>query len=222
MSSNAPDAAAARSYEQRDGFVLLELCEWFASIQRGQLERRDRHYIFAGDLERLPGCGDHAHFWSGAQDLRHELGGRLEQVLAVVEHEKELALPEMSQQNLHRLRCGLVSEIKSSEHGTGHQGRVRDLAKLDQPGSIREAPCKVGAYPNGEPRFAHAAWANQAHHACGRELLSGLPKLAAATDKCRCLRRQVARRVSRPGHPGYDWSCRRTRRQGHYASNQQS
>ena len=122
VSSNAPDAAAARSMNNVTASFCSELCEWFASIQRGQLERRDRHYIFAGYLERLPGGGDHANSRSGAKDLRHEPGACLEQVLAVVEHEEELALPKMSQQNLHRLRCGLVSEIKSSEHGTGHLG----------------------------------------------------------------------------------------------------
>ena len=60
----------------------------------------------------------------GAEDLAHELGSRLEKVLAVVDEEQEPPLPQVRQQDLDRLRSGLVSEVQGCEHGVGHEGRI--------------------------------------------------------------------------------------------------
>jgi hypothetical protein len=113
-------------------------------------------------------------------------------VLAVIHEEEELPSTQVSDQDLHRLRPRLIPEIKGCEHGVRHEGCFADLAKLDQPGSVREATREIGSDANGEPRLAHATRADQADQASGRELLSDLTQLASAADKCRCLRRQVA------------------------------
>ena len=204
MSSKAPDAAAARSVNSMMASFCWSWTSGSVSIDGWQLEWRNGHHVLTRHLQRLPGGGDHPHVRSSAEDLAHQPSGRLEQVLAVVEEEQQPPLSQVSDQDVHRPRGSLVPEVERAEHGVGHEGRLANLAELDQPGSVREAPCELGSGPKGEPRLAHATRADQAHHARGRELPPDLSELAAAADKCGRLRRQVARRLPRSRHPGFE------------------
>ena len=142
-------------------------------------------------MQRLAAGGDHAQVRRGTEHVAHELRSRLEHVLAIVDEQQKPPLPQIGNQDVSRLHAGLVSEVQRCEHGIGHLGCISDLAKLDQPGSIREAPREFGPDTNGEPGLPHPARADQAHHARGRELLPDLAKLASAADKRRCLRRRL-------------------------------
>jgi hypothetical protein len=48
--------------------------------------------MLAGHLERLPGRGHHAHVGRSAQDLGHQVSGRVEHVFTVVQDEQQLTV----------------------------------------------------------------------------------------------------------------------------------
>ena len=57
-------------------------------------ERRNRPHDLGRDAERLAARRQHAHIGAPPQDELHQLAGRVEHVLAVVEHEQEVLRSE--------------------------------------------------------------------------------------------------------------------------------
>src|ERR1700694_3197472 len=76
--------------KQHHGFVLSQLTERYRFVPWRQFERWDWHHVLPKYLERLPACGDHPHTGCSAKHFGHELGGRFDQVLAVVQDEQQL------------------------------------------------------------------------------------------------------------------------------------
>jgi hypothetical protein len=125
-------------------------------------------------------------------------------VFAVVQHEQELLVPQVGDQDLRRLHGGLVSEVQGGDHGVGHEGFVANLRQLDQPGAIGETTAEVGGAPQGKSGLPDTTRPDEADQAGGAELLPDLAQLSSAPDEARELRGQIARLVSRPGHGDYD------------------
>jgi hypothetical protein len=102
--------------------------------------------VLTGNLEWLAAGGDHPQPGRSAKDLGHEPGSRSEQVFAVVQHQQQLPVAQRGDQNLQRLRAGLVSEVQGGDHGVGHQGFVADLGQLDsQAPSAKPRPRSAAA-----------------------------------------------------------------------------
>ena len=207
--------------EQQHRFVLPKLGERFASVGRRKPERRHGDDVLTRHLERLPGGGDHPHVGRSAKDLGHQAGGRIEHVLTVVEDQQQLAVAQVGQQDLQRLRRGLVPKVQGGDHRVDHQGGIADLGELDPPGPVREAASEVRRDPNGQARLADASGADQADQTRAGHRLTSLRQLPAASHEARRLGGKVADPTPGPGHDEPHASTAGNLDRLDYASNQQ-
>ena len=106
----------------------------------------------------------------------------------------------MGQQDLQRIRRGLVPKVESCDHGVGHQGGVPDLGKFDPPCSAREAAAEVRRNPKTQARLADASGTDEADEASAAQRLSSLRQLPAASHEARRLGGKVADPAPGPGH----------------------
>ena len=83
--------------EQLDGVV--------GQRQRGHLPHR-----FARHAERLAARGEHGQPRRGTEQGDDQLRARLEQVLAVVQHQQHLAVTKVPQQGVHRRATRLIGQ----------------------------------------------------------------------------------------------------------------
>ena len=159
VSSNVPDAAAARSDEQHDRLVLSELAEGLARVR--QLERGNRDDVLARNRQRLAAGGDHTDTRRRQDYLSDQLGGGSEHMLAVVDQQQQLLVAQVGEEQGQRLGRRLVPQVKCGQDGVAHQRGILELGQLDQPCPVAEATGEVSPCPDGEPGFANAARARR-------------------------------------------------------------
>ncbi len=190
--------------EQNDRFVLSHLVERFGSTFAGQFEWRHGDHVFARHLERLPAGGDHADVRSGTKGLSDELSSRIENVLAVVEHQQQLFVPPEGPQDLQRLHAGLVTEVNCCKHGAGHEGRIAHLGEFDQPGAVAKSAREVGRGTQCEPGLPHAPGSNEGDESGHRELRPDLGEFATTAHEARRLGGQIARTLPWSRHGEFE------------------
>ena len=81
--------AAARSLSNRTASELASVSADGSSPSPGSRHRRHRHPDFAAHPECLPACGEEMQIRATLQERAGQDGARVQQVLAVVEHEQE-------------------------------------------------------------------------------------------------------------------------------------
>jgi hypothetical protein len=86
-------------------------------------------------------------------------------MLAVVDDEQDLLVPQVGQQQGKRIGRGLVPEVKCGHRSMADQRWVDDFGKLDQPGAAGEATPHLGGEPDRQARLPDPARTNQAHQA---------------------------------------------------------
>src|SRR4029077_5352119 len=126
--------------EQHDGLVLSQMSERFSSVSSRHLQRRNGDDVLTGHLKRCAARGDRYQPGRGAKDLGHERSHRGEEVFTVVEHEQQLLVLQIGEQDLQRLLSGLISEVQGGKHGVGYEGTIANLRKLNEPRAVRESP----------------------------------------------------------------------------------
>ena len=182
--------------EEHHRFVLPQP----AAICGGQLQRGYGEDVLPRHVKRLAAGGDHPQARRGTNHLIDELEDPLDQVLAVVQHQKQLLVREVRPQQGERFGRCLVAQVHRGHHGVAHQRRVPDLRQLDQPRAVPEPARQIARGPDREPGLAHAARSHQAHHPRRRQLLAQLGQLAAAADEARGFRGQVTQTAGGLGH----------------------
>jgi hypothetical protein len=158
--------------------------------------------VLAGHLEWLPARDDHPHAGRGAKNLGHQLGGRLEHVLTVVDNQQQLAVAQIGQQDLQRLRRGLIPKVQGRAHRVGYQGGIADLGELDPPGAVREASSEVRRTTDSQARLPDTSGADETDQARAGQRLPKFRQLPATPDEGRRLSGKVADPAPGPGHDG--------------------
>jgi hypothetical protein len=85
----------------------------------GELQRRDRPDHLAADTQRLAAGGEYPHVRTGTQQPLGELGTGLEQMLAVVQHQQQLARLQARLQHVFHRAAGLLAEVQCRGHRLG-------------------------------------------------------------------------------------------------------
>jgi hypothetical protein len=126
-------------------------------------QRRHRPALLAVHAERLPAGGQHRHRWAQPHHLVDQPCGRIQDVLAVVEHEQQSPVREVLDHGL------LDREALALPHAQRHGHRVSDRAaraergELAEPGAVGEpGPLPVGDR-HGEPGLADSADSAERH-----------------------------------------------------------
>ena len=134
--------------EQRDGPLAVQ--------------RRDRVPAFAGDPQQLAAGHQRPQAGSRPDQSRHDLGGRGEQLLEVVQDEEDGPLPEVGAQGLARRPVGRFADVEGDRDGRLQEVRIPKRGEVDEPDAMREQVASTSCDGEGEPGLAAAARPRQA------------------------------------------------------------
>ena len=200
VSANPPDAADARSTNSSTDSLRRSSSSGSAGRSARQLQRRDWQEVLAGHRERLAAGGDHPHARRHPDDVGHQRGGRIEQVLAVVDQEEQLLVLQVGEQDGSRAGRRLIAQIQRGEDGVLDETRVPDVGQLHEPRATRERARKLGGAPDRQSRLPDTTRADEGDQAGRGELRPKLRELAATADEAGRLGREIAGTTDGPGH----------------------
>ena len=133
------------------------------------------------------------------QDRLDQVGGRVQDVLAVVQHDQQPPPRQRLGDAVGHREPGLGGDAQHGGHHVGHRRRVADGRQLDQPHPVGELAGQLGRDLHRQAGLAHPAHPGQGHQPMGPHLLGQLLHLDVAAHEARRLHRQVPRhRVQRP------------------------
>ena len=127
------------------------------------VQRRHRPELLVGHPEALPAGGQHLHRRRASEDAVDQVGGGVQHVLAVVEHQQARAA---LQRGSHAVRHGhtrLLGDPEDGRHRLGHRGRIADRGQLDHPDPVGEVVRRSRGDLKREPRLADPADSGQRH-----------------------------------------------------------
>ncbi len=102
-------------------------------------ERRHRDDPLTRQLQRPPPHREHPQPRHPPEQLGHQLGAYLHQVLEPVEHQEELTLRQMPEQRLTRQPRGVVRQPQRLHDREVHEFRVAHRRQLHPPDAVRGA-----------------------------------------------------------------------------------
>lgn len=165
-------------------------------------ERPDRQLDLSGHGQRLPAGGHDPQVRAVAQHGFDEGGDRLDEVLAVVQHDEDVAGPEVADEQVggppgrgaaFHAQVQRVGDRVDQYLGLGHRGEA------DQPGAVAE-PGRGGAGRlDAQCGLACTAGPDQRDQPGVAQQIERPGQLSRATDERRGPRRQVACRLIPPG-----------------------
>ncbi len=164
-----------------------------------QRERGHRKERLPGDPQRLAAGGHDPEGGGAAQEAVGELGRLRHHVLAVVEHEEQLAAAEVVQDRGEKGTSRLLGEAERGGDRRCEIVRVGEHSQVDEPGAILQLAQELLCQLQGDARLADAARPGEGEQRrrCQQALRFG--ELRLATDEARQLARQVVgMRIHRP------------------------
>jgi len=146
-----------------------------------------------------------AHAWAAVQERVGKLGTRLDEVLAVVQHEEHLTARQESHE---RGEQRSIRPLAHAEHGRDHlwdEQWVRQGGKFHQPDAVLERADETGGDSKSEPSLATAADASQGDEApvITEDQLAQVGNLPIASDEGRGVGRQIVAAVQRWGRASH-------------------
>jgi hypothetical protein len=159
-------------------------------------QRRHPPPRLAGNAEGLAaGCQDPEAGAAPEKRVR-ERGARVDEVLAVVEHEQEPPRPQVVDQRFVDGPVGLVGQAERGGDGPGDQRRRGDRRQIDEPDPVRVVARQPVGDLDREARLADPARPGQRDQAGHGEERADLGALRLAPDEAGRAEREVA---PRPG-----------------------
>jgi hypothetical protein len=163
------------------------------NVQRWQAARVRRfqggHRVggFAGDAQRLAAARQNAHVGAAGQQTVGKPGARLDQVLAVVQHQQERLGPQKIRERVGKAPARLFAHAQNRGDRLGREGGIGQRRQIHKPDAVFVLFDPLGGRLKREPGFAAAAGSDQRKQARGGEPLPNLLDLALAPDKARGL-----------------------------------
>ena len=108
------------------------------------LKGRHSPHRLAGDAQRFPARGQHRDLGARAQHRVHQLGARLQQVLAVVEAHEDAAIPELQRQGPPWPTDRLDHDADGGGGQLRDQRRVGGGTEVDPPHPVRPVVGQLG------------------------------------------------------------------------------
>ena len=149
----------------------------------GQRRRRSSggtaHTVSPGHAQRFATGGHEPQARAAAQQIFGHGGGRVDDVLAVVEHDDHLAVAD------HVGEPGGVGYVERGRDRRGHRDRITDRRELDEVAAVGERDRFGARHLQREPRLADTARTDEGQ----KPLLGGeageLAQLVVASDERR-------------------------------------
>ena len=151
------------------------------------------------DRQRLPARGNDANRTTPAQHELGKLGGRVEQVLAVVEHEEQLLALEEVDDALPARHARPGGDVERGGDHLHEALRVVGRRQLAQPGTVGKLGNNLGRDLHREPCLAHPADTGERHQVVLADQAADHRDRVDPADEARDLHREVSGpRVDRP------------------------
>ena len=135
----------------------------------------DRPHRLARDAERLPAGGHDPEVCAPAVQRRRQLGARVEDVVAVVEDEEDVAGVEVADQCVDRGPPTRAAYAQRAGRLGGHVRHRRQRRQIDQPGAIGRGRVQPPRQFDGQPGLAHATGPGQGQQPGPAQPLAGRP-----------------------------------------------
>ena len=199
-----PDAGRAR-HEQADRGIPSEGFRITAplrigqplTLQRAQARRvgwhaqpADRVFLLARDAQHGPARADDGELGQRPQQVR-DVGGRIDQLLEVVEHEEDGLPRERVRQGVEGSSPRRLGDAQSVRDGREDQRRVGDVRQWHEPDAPWERLHHVPRELERQARLAGPAGTGEREQPAAQQQLAGFVELALATHERRELRGQV-------------------------------
>ncbi len=154
-------------------------------IALGQCKGANRPRALAGEPERLATRREHGDVGARAAHPVDERCERLDQVLAVVEHDEHLAVTEeLDERRLERQMLALL-HFERRRHRLDRGTLVARRGELDHTGRSGPACRRGGGEPEREPGLAHAPGPDQRHETLALEQSPDRGEVVVAADESR-------------------------------------
>src|SRR5262249_43071998 len=152
-------------------------------------ERRHAEDLFAFDAQRLPARGQHAHIGASSEQGIDELGARVEEGFAIVEHHEHPPLGEVA----HQAFDAGAQEVEAEAGGDGlpQQLGVRERRQVNKEDTLGEVLHEASGSLEGEARLAASTDSGQGHQLASENTLAHLGELVVAADERGPLDRKV-------------------------------
>jgi hypothetical protein len=111
-------------------------------------------------------------------------------VLAVVQHDQQLAAGQHPHDGLHRVRGISFRHAQRLRDGRGNQRGIGERGQLDQPGTVLETVGGQRRHPQDQPGLAAPAGTGQRDHPAGEQPLTHGSYLEVAAHQRAQLGRQ--------------------------------
>jgi len=132
---------------------------WRAVIG-GSLEGLDGPHLLAVDAEPLPAGRQYAQTGGAGEQRCNERGASVDEVLAVVQHEQHVAVPEVADESTDGGLGGAPQVERAADH-VGHCGGARHVLERDPRGTGGECGFDLPRDLEGEPRLPDPAWSGE-------------------------------------------------------------
>lgn len=177
----------------------------------GNAERSQTPANLTGDIERLATRREHLHIRAGREEPVDDLRARVDQVLAVVEHDEEPPPQQVVGERLADVPAGLLAHPENVGHRFRDELRIRQRSEVDKPSAVGKVAEKLGPHLQREPRLAHAAGSRERHEPGLGQRIADAGDVVVPPDECRCLDLEVVRH---DGESARRWKLRRKVRMG--------
>ena len=127
------------------------------------IERADHVNVLAVQSECLPACGKHCQSRAPNQDAAHDFGSRIENVLAVVEHDETLTVRQPFGELIERRLVRIdVDEARGGNRGSEIDATA-DGCQIDEEHPTGPARLLAAGNLDGQACLAHTAGPGQRH-----------------------------------------------------------
>ena len=148
-----------------------------------QPQRRDRENELAGHVQAFPAGGQDADPAALPGQHHHHPAGRSQHVLAVIQHDQQLAVRQRPHHAGHRVRGISFRNAERRGNGRGNERGIGEGGQLDQPRAVTEAIGGKRGRPQRQPGLAAPAGAGQRHHPGGAQAVQDRGELRPASHQ---------------------------------------
>src|SRR5712691_918534 len=108
------------------------------------------------NAERLTTCREHPNTGASLKQRAHQLGGGLDQVLAIVENQQQVAGPQALFEYRYRRASRRLHEAEHTEYRHRHQGGIVKSCQIHEPDAVAKALEFLSCNFQSEPSLAAA------------------------------------------------------------------
>ena len=167
---------------------------------RGHGQRQDRVAVLAGHAQRHAARGDDRHPRCGLEDGVDQRRRRLEQVLAVVDHQQHALVFQLLRHRLQQRPARLFAHAQHLRGLGRHERAVAQRREVDEPDAVGKLAGHLGRHLQAQPRLAQPAHAQQGDQARRPQRRLQLVEFTVTAQERGALLRQVVRHLAQ-GQP---------------------